>query len=162
MWISKLRKCGHIEQEYKKWYSYKLKGQGLRYLICVSLKRGDIVFIDGPYLCGEYTDAIIFESSLIPELGPYERVEADSGYSKFDPEYAKTPSNAHLRNEDSNELANTARARQETINKRLKQWGCLSQVYRHELEFHTELLRAVAVMTQLSIDNGEKLFELNY
>ena len=48
------------------------------------------------------------------------------------------------------------------INKRLKQWGCLQQVYRHELQRHAELLRAVAVITQFAIDDGEKLFEVDY
>ena len=151
------------KKEYsKRWYSDKYKGPGVRYMICVSLKKGDIVRIAGPVACGKMNDGMMFERYLIDELGPYERVEADAGYQAFDPEFAKTPANANLRPEEHAKLSNTVRARQETINKRCKQWGCLRQVYRHELQRHAELLRAVAVITQFAIDEGEKLFEVCY
>lgn len=151
------------EREYsKRWYSDKFKGPGLRYMISISLKKGDIVDAAGPEPCGKMNDAMMFKKYLIDELGPYERVEADSGYSQFDPEFAKTPAKAFLRGEDSKKLSNTARARQETVNKRLKQWGCLSQVFRHDILKHSDVLRAVLVITQIIIDEGEPLFQVNY
>ena len=68
----------------------------------------------------------MFEKYLINELEPHERVEADCGYQLFDPKYAKTPTNAYLRSDVARELSNTARARQETVNGRMKQWECLN------------------------------------
>ena len=115
------------------WYSDKFKGPGLRYMICLSLKRGDIVRIGGPSPCGKYNDGQMFEKYLINELEPHERVEADRGYQSFDPEYAKTPRNEFLRSDFARELSNTARARQETVNGRMKQWECLNQVYWHKV-----------------------------
>ena len=76
-------------------------------MICVSLKRGDIVMIAGPVPCGKMNDAMMFESYSIDELGPNERVEADAGYQSFDPEFAKTPTNAYLRPEEHAKLSNT-------------------------------------------------------
>jgi hypothetical protein len=56
-----------------------------------------------------------------------------------------------------------ARSRQETVNKRFKQWGCLSRVFRHhDLRKHSSLFRAVAVITQMAIENGEPLFSVEY
>jgi hypothetical protein len=43
-----------------------------------------------------------------------------------------------------------------------KNWGILSQVYRHDIMRHGEVFRACAVVTQLTIENGELLFEVEY
>jgi hypothetical protein len=48
------------------------------------------------------------------------------------------------------------------LNGRLKKWGILSQVYRHNIMRHGNVFRACAVMTQLTIENGEPLFEAEY
>ena len=50
----------------------------------------------------------------------------------------------------------------ETVNKQFKQWGCLSQKFCHNIIKHAEVFRAVAVITELSIQNGEPLFEVKY
>ncbi len=54
------------------------------------------------------------------------------------------------------------RARHEMLNGRLKNWGILSQVYWHDIMRHGEVFRACAVVTQLTIKNGEPLFEVEY
>jgi hypothetical protein len=54
------------------------------------------------------------------------------------------------------------RARHKMLNGRLKNWGILSQVYRHNIMRHGKVFRACAVVTQLTIDNGEPLFEVEY
>jgi hypothetical protein len=50
------------------------------------------------------------------------------------------------------------------LNKRLKTWGILSQVFCHHIKMHGDVFRvcAVAVVTQLAIGNGEPLFEVEY
>jgi hypothetical protein len=37
-------------------------------------------------------------------------------------------------------------------------WGILQQCYHHDLEKHGMIFHAIAVMTQLDIDNGNCLF----
>jgi hypothetical protein len=54
------------------------------------------------------------------------------------------------------------RARHETLNGRLKNWGILSPVYRHDIRRHGEVFRVCATITQLTIDDGEPLFEVAY
>ena len=54
------------------------------------------------------------------------------------------------------------RARHETLNGRLKNWGILSQVFCHHITMHGDVFRACAVVTQLTIKNGEPLFEVEY
>ena len=51
---------------------------------------------------------------------------------------------------------------QETDNKRFKQWNVLADVWRHDVHAHSTVFRAIAVLTQLSVLNGEPLFEVDY
>jgi hypothetical protein len=55
-----------------------------------------------------------------------------------------------------------ARACHETFNGQLKNWGILSQVYRHHIMSHSDVFRVCAVVTQLTVAHGEPLFEVEY
>lgn len=59
-------------------------------------------------------------------------------------------------------MRDKVRARHETANRRFKIFGILSQRYRHDLSDHGYFLRGVAVLTQLSIEEGEELFAVDY
>ena len=59
-------------------------------------------------------------------------------------------------------MQSRVRSRQETVNKRFKQWEILVQVYRHDITMHGYVFRAIAVITQLAIENGEPLFPVDY
>jgi hypothetical protein len=124
----------------------------------VSILGGDLVWIQGPYPAGKYTDIKIFNKVLCHFLDPGERVEADEGYAGH-PDKIKCPANAVPQEE---KRGMQARARHETLNGRLKTWGILSQVFRHSILRHGDVLRACAVLTQLTIENGEPLFEVEY
>ena len=50
----------------------------------------------------------------------------------------------------------------ETFNGRLKNWGILQQVFRHDIALHGTVVRACAVITQLMVENGEPLFAVEY
>ena len=90
-----------------------------------------------------------------------ERVEADDGYRGDSPTYVKCP--ASIGNHEESEQASAfVRRRQETINKRFKQWGILKQVYRGDLQKHGQAFRVCAIFTQLAIENGEPLFQVDY
>ena len=51
---------------------------------------------------------------------------------------------------------------QETINNRFKNWGILRQRYQHDIRRHGVAARSVMILTQISIDNGDKLFSCGY
>ena len=40
--------------------------------------------------------------------------------------------------------------------------GALKQVFRHDVEKHSSVFRAIVVITQLVLYNGEKWFDVNY
>ena len=144
----------------KRWYSHKFEGPGLRNEICVSIIHGDIVWCNGPFAPGDWSDWKIFkDGGLLSHLDENERVEADDGYLAGDPEFCKTKSSFY-RPEIGQDIRNTVRARQETANKRVKQFGACSSIFRHDIRKHELIVKAAVVLTQLAIDNGEKLFEV--
>ena len=143
--------------ERRSWISHKLKKPSVRYEVAVSIQSGDIVWVSGPWRAGRYPDITIFRSSglkdLLLEAG--ERAEADRGY-RGEPEVIDLP------DEGSVEFIlakKRARMRHETCNKRFKHWNCLSHNFRHGVTFHRDCMRAVAVLTQLAIEDGESLFD---
>ena len=48
------------------------------------------------------------------------------------------------------------------LNRQLKTWGIVSQVYRQDVLKHGDVFQAYAVATQLTNKNGEPLFEVEY
>jgi hypothetical protein len=54
------------------------------------------------------------------------------------------------------------RAFYDMLNGWLKNWGILSQVFHNHISMHGDVPRACAVLTQLTIENGEPLFEVEY
>ena len=53
-------------------------------------------------------------------------------------------------------------AQQETINRCFTQWQILRQVFQHDLRVHQDTFAAIAVISQLAIQNGEALFSVDY
>jgi hypothetical protein len=143
------------------WYSHKYKGPGVRYEVGLAIRTGNIVWINGPFPCGDYSDTTIFRHGLANYLDVGERVEADKGYKGDDPALAKTKDSLWC-DPLFTDMQAEVRARHETVNKRLKQFGILKQEYRHNLEDHGSVFRAIAVITQLSLELGEPLYEVEY
>lgn len=54
------------------------------------------------------------------------------------------------------------RRRQETGNARFKNWGILRNRHEQSVADHDRVINAVAVLTQLAINAGEKLFWTSY
>ena len=143
-------------------YSHKFHGPGLRYEIAVAIISGDICWVNGPFLCGELNDYEIFDldsGGLTMELDVGERVEADDGYRKGDPFFVKTRSGS-THHPQLSSIRNTVRARHETVNGRMNMWGAMFKTWHHSWGKHSTAFFAVAVITQLEIENGEPLFEV--
>ena len=145
----------------KKFHSFKFKKSGLRYEVCICILTGDIVWVHGPFEPGMYNDIMIFRSSLLSHLAANERVEADDGYVGESPQHIKCPK-SFSNPEETLSMQGIVRNRQETVNKRFKQWGILKQVYRHDIPDHGDVFRAIAVITQIAINNSEPLFSVDY
>jgi len=145
--------------------SHKFKGKsGLRYEVGLCIKTGDIVWINGPFPCGRNPDINIFRASLLSHLDEGERVEADDGYIGDAPRYIKCPK-SFTNPVVTETMQQYVRNRQETVNKRFKDWGILNQVFRNKqkVHLHGEVFRAIVVITQIAISRGgEPLFQVDY
>ena len=62
-----------------KWFPHKLNGPGVRYEIGTCIQTGWIVWANGPFPCGEWSDLAIVRSSLMHLLESWERCVADGG-----------------------------------------------------------------------------------
>jgi hypothetical protein len=83
----------------------------------------------------------------------------DGGYRDGN-QWVETPNG--LNDHDQRQEKQMARARHETMNGHLKQWNILKAIFRHNLGKHGAAFRAIACITQLSIQYGEPLFDINY
>ena len=141
-------------------YSYKFKKSGLRYEVALCIKTGDICWTAGPYLPGIWNDNMIFNNGLVYQLEAGERCETDDGYRGSAPVYVKLPT---LPEEDPVRAAiqQRVRNRQETVNKRFKNWAILAVPYRHKLLDHQSVFCAIVALTQLSFVENP-LFQVDY
>ena len=145
----------------RRFYTKKTNSSGLRYEVAINTKTGDICWINGPFLPGEWNDLEIFRSGLMTWLEVFERVEADDGYEGEAPLKVKCPSSIAVPDERQR-LMGIVRRRHETVNRRFKQWKILSDVFRHDLGMHGRVFSAIATISQLAIQHGEPLFQVEY
>lgn len=144
----------------KKLFSHKFQSNGLKYEVGVCTLTGDVVWINGPFICPEH-DISVARMAVIGSLDPNEMLEADGGYRGED-EIIKTPHPHHIRSQNEKEMKRVLRSRHETVNKRFKHFAILTKRFRHDLGKHSASFRAVAVVTQMNIKNGQPLFQVTY
>jgi DDE superfamily endonuclease len=137
----------------KQYYSHKYKDAGLRYEVGICIATGHIVWINGPFPCGANPDITIFRKSMKWSLKWGERVEADAGY-RGEPLFVSIPED--YSSQQHKTAKDHARSRHEQINRRLKNFQILHQIFRHDRDKHVTALWAVAVVTQMSICLNEK------
>jgi hypothetical protein len=87
-------------------------------------------------------------------------VEADNGYVGH-ANKVKCP-NKDCKQTENLPMQTPVRSWHETFNGRLKNWGILGQVYRHNITKHGTVFYVCVVITQLTIDNGKRLFKVEY
>ena len=71
---------------------------------------------------------------------------------------ASTPKPGHSK--EAKLFMSRVRSRMETLFKRFKDFGILRQRFRHDLDFHMEILHAVAVIVAYDLENGHPLFDV--
>lgn len=136
----------------RKWFSHKFKAAALRYEIGLNIRTGHIIWKFGGYPAGSYPDLKLARELYIPSLPPGEKTIADRGYN--DTNFFVTP-----RNEDDYALK-IILSRHETVNKRIRQYRVLKNVFRHSLDKHVLCFDAVVNITQLIIKFEQPLFDV--
>jgi hypothetical protein len=143
----------------RKWISHKFRKAELRYEVAVCIKTGDIVWIKGPFPCGRWPDLKKMRQELMKMLGLGKMVEADLGYCG-EPQFVRLLS-LYVSRSDGH-AKKKARTHHETINKRLKDFSCLSKTFWHEQRLHRHCFLAAAVARQLSFENGDRPWQIPY
>ena len=95
---------------------------------------------------------------IVNEILPGEMIVADSGY-RIQGSCFSTPSGNNTANQ---RMQSVARSRHETVNARFKKFAILATAYRGDLNNHYYFFTSIAIMCQIAIDNGHKLFQLNF
>jgi hypothetical protein len=68
--------------------------------------------------------------------------------------------NNYFVNPNGDHIKKNILARHETVNQRVKQFYSMKNVFRQVLTLHPSFFRAVVNLTQIMIDNGEPLYEV--
>ena len=144
----------------EKFLSHKFGGNGVKYEIAVCIQTGDIVWIHGPIRAG-LGDIDVSRQIFISFLDDDEMANADRGYRGED-KHIKTSRLYHYLSKEEMGIAGTSRVRHKTVNGRFKNFAVLTKSFRHGLVKHSACFRAVTVVTQLNIENGQPLFQVEY
>jgi hypothetical protein len=132
----------------------------LWYKLGINILVENLAWVSGPYPAGKWNDIKIFMNELAHCLEPGERVKADNGYVGH-ADKIKCPNN-NCNPEENLLMEARVRSQHETFNARLKFWGILGQVYRHDILKHGSVFYSCAIIAQLAIANNEPLFQVKY
>ncbi len=113
------------------------------------------MWANGAFPCGDWPDLKIARKKYIHEVKKGEKTYADLGYR--DKKYFIIP---NPNNREFNKRHKFIMSRHETLNGRLKQFNILNERFRHSTYLHSRCFYAVLNLVQLSIENGEPLFDV--
>jgi hypothetical protein len=138
-----------VKQKGPTFSSHKLKKKSaLQYEVGVGIMLGDIT---------------IFRDCLESCIDQMEKVEADDGYHG-DLTTWKVPADVLTQSgEEEDKMQMRVQGHHETINAHLKFFKILGdQPFRHDETQHGYVFRAVAVLVQIALKNGDPLFQVDY
>ena len=138
-------------------FSFKENGPGVRYEIGVGIQCSWIVWVNGPFQPGVWTDDLIAKTQGLWQVLPgHEKFLADGGYSGW---RAETPNG---RENPDQWMKAEARARHEKVNGLFKRFKCLTVPFRHGFHFHGQCFHAIATVCQVEIEMEFPLFHVDY
>jgi len=136
-----------------KCYSHKFKQAGLAYEVALSTFENKCVWINGPFAAG-CNDVSIFRAALKAKMVGGKLGLADKGCRG---EAALLSMASSQDTPEVREFKGRALARHEKFNGQLKNFGCLSEQFRHGIEKHKMCFEATAVICQHQLENDSPL-----
>lgn len=121
---------------------------GLRYEIGICLQTGWLVWVEGPYPPGRWSDLDIAENCLHGDLDRGELYLTDGTYRDRNGFARKTPNGSIKADQRMKDLAG---ARLGHVKKLLKNYGILHRCFRHDRTMHGRVLQAVANVVQATL-----------
>lgn len=147
-----------------KYYSHKFNKAALNYEVALSVYENKVVWIKGPYKASTH-DITIFAGEdgeggecLMDKIPEGHLAIADRGYNKLTLDMIATPNRQD--DPDVKKFKSRARARQESFNCRLKNYGALDDRFRHGEKKHKAVFEAICVICQFQLNFGSPLFEV--
>ena len=140
--------------------SHKFKSCGAKYIIVLSVFQPKCLFIEGPFRGGKGDLDMFRDSGLMKKMKANGKVcIADRGFrSKYAHESKHFAFPDFMDSKQLSNFKSRARMRQETYNRQLKHFECLSTTFTNGFVKHGIALRAVAVMVQYQMDNGSPIY----
>ena len=133
------------------WYSHKFNKAALTYEVAIYVRNGHICWVFGGFRAG-VSDLKMTRWGLHCELPPNEKVIADKGYNGEPDRFITPPLDD---NHPMGRYLKLIMARHEVINKRIKDWGAMSGIWRHGWESHVVAFEAVTQLIQIKMENGD-------
>mgnify|MGYP005865085489 CR=1 FL=1 len=144
----------HKQKEY---FDRKGGKAGLTYEIALHLFENKVVWMNGPFPPNAGGDVAIFTNEGLQNRIPQgKKAIADKIYTGLE----KIALHNSLDCQEVREFKSRARARQESINARLKSFGVLKQRFRHTIAKHQTFAHAVMVLCTIAMANGSPLFNV--
>ena len=133
------------------WWSFKKNAACVRYEVAVNIQNGWIVWINGPFPAGLYSDCrITVERGLLDNLQPGKKIIVDRGYPGHNDVFVRPggPNALYA------QMKRDSRARHETINRLFKEWSILNNHFQYPVEQHRMVFGAISNIVQLCIEQG--------
>ena len=141
----------------KRFFDRKGGKAGLSYEIALHLFENRVVWFNGPFPPNAGTDKTIYKTKgLMQKIPDGKKGIADKIYMGCN----KISLHNSLDTPDVREFKARARARQESINARLKSFGILKQRFRHGVSKHKVFCSAAMVICIYQMENGSPLFNV--
>ena len=138
----------------------RFKGSGLRYEVGLSVKKGDICWIFGPF---NVEKSFIWwflgwdQSKSWAEEGKWLQM----GFWTWGPLQSQSIGD-NFSKPQNQAMEQGVTAWHKHCNRRMKQWAVLHQEYLHDLNLHESVFCAIAFVTQICIQKGEPLATVSY
>ena len=129
----------------------------MTYEIALHLWKNRVIWFNGPFAPNDGGDRAIFvNEGLQDKIPDGKKVIADKIYTGLE----KVALHNSLDCQEVRDFKARARARQESINARLKSFGILKQRFRHQIAKHETFASAVMVLCIIAMENGSPLFDV--
>ena len=153
--------CHPTMTKNSEYFSHKFGDAAHMYELAVSIFHNAIVHVSGPYPAATH-DLAVFRQSLMGKLEKLEGRKAigDSGYQGESGE-GKTVSISTTQDSKAvRKFKGRAKARQESLNSRLKRFNIMDHRFRHRLDRHKLAFEAVVVILQYQLEDENPLFDV--
>lgn len=150
----RIKEPGGFDRRYK---SQKYGKAALNYEVAAAIRESKIVHVCGPTF--QQNDGTVSQrpDGIQAKVPEGKKIVTDNIYKSYGDCFA-TP-NTHDP-KPLKKFKDRCRARQESLNARLKRYEILNGPFRHNKEVHGVVFRAVCVLVQFEMEMGEPLFDV--